>query len=48
MLEGYVSRIDAAADIDDITYDYEDVWKPMMEGYGPEIDAMVDELKNRR
>ena len=47
MLEGYVSRIDAAEDIDDITYDYEGVWKPMMESYDAEIDAMVDELKNR-
>ncbi len=48
MLEGYVKRISESESIDDITYDYEDVWKPMMDGYGPEIDAMVEELKNRR
>ena len=47
MLDGYVKRIMDAEDIDDITYDYEDVWKPMMEAARPEIDAMVKELKER-
>jgi len=47
MLEGYVKRINAAEDDSDITYDYEDVWKPMMEGYQAEIAQMVEELKNR-
>ena len=47
MLEGYVKRINSAEDESDITYDYEDVWKPMMEGYRDEIAQMVEELKNR-
>ena len=47
MLDGYVKRITEAEDIDDITYEYEDVWKPMMEAARPEIDAMVKELKER-
>ncbi len=47
MLEGYVKRINAAEDDSDITYDYEDVWKPMMEGYQAEIAQMVEELKSR-
>lgn len=47
MLDGYVKRIESAEDISDLTYDYEDVWKPMMEAAQPEIAAMVEELKNR-
>ena len=47
MLEGYVKRIREAEDVDDITYEYEEVWKPMMEAARPEIEAMVEELKNR-
>lgn len=47
MLDGYVKRIDSAEDISDLTYDYTDVWKPMMEAAKPEIAAMVEELKNR-
>ena len=47
MLEGYVKRIDSADDIDDITYSYEDDWKDMMLAADPEIDAMIEELKNR-
>lgn len=47
MLDGYVKRIEDASDISDLTYDYEEVWKPMMEASRPEIAAMVDELKNR-
>lgn len=46
MLDGYVKRI-SDSDIDDVTYEYTDVWKPMMEAADPEIDAMVEELKNR-
>ena len=47
MLKGYVSRIESAKDIDDITYDYEDNWKIMMEDTQPEIATIVEELKNR-
>lgn len=47
MLDGYCKRIRDAEDIDDITYDYEEVWKPMMEAAQPEIAAMVEELRNR-
>jgi len=47
MLAGYVERMDKSDDIEDLTYSYEDEWKPLMETYQPEIAAMVDELKNR-
>ena len=47
MLAGYVDRMDRADDIGDLTYSYEDEWKPLMEAYRPEIAAMVAELKNR-
>ncbi len=46
MLKGYVARIKAADDLEDICYDYEDGWKEMMEDYQPEIAAQVEELKN--
>ena len=46
MLDGYVKRIQTS-ELDDVTYEYEDVWKPMMEAVDGEIDAMVEELKNR-
>ena len=47
MLEGYVNRISATKDIDDLTfyYDDEDGWKPLMEAAQPEIAAAVEELK---
>lgn len=47
MLDGYIKRIREAEDMDDITYEYEEVWKPMMEAARPEIEAMVQELKDR-
>jgi len=49
MLEGYVRRIRAAEDEEDITYAYEgeDGWKEMMEDMKPEIAKTVEELKNR-
>ena len=47
MLDGYVKRISDASDESELTYDYEEVWKPMMEASRPEISAMVEELKNR-
>lgn len=47
MLEGYVQRIENAEDIEDITYEYEDNWKDMMESAQPEIAQIVEDLKNR-
>ena len=47
MLEGYVNRIKNAEDIDDITYEYEDNWDALMESARPDIEKMVEELKNR-
>ncbi len=47
LLEGYVKRIRAAEDPEDITYDYEDGWDEMMEEARPEIYAQVEELRNR-
>ncbi|MCQ2553724.1 MAG: hypothetical protein MJ150_05405, partial [Clostridia bacterium] len=46
MLEGYCKRIESG-DEDDVTYDYEDGWKDMMEAAQPMIAARVEELKNR-
>lgn len=47
MLRGYVARLDAAEDEEDVTYWYEDEWEVLMEAAKPEIAAMVEELKNR-
>lgn len=47
MLDGYVKRIQSATDESDITYDYKDVWEPMMAGYRLDIAQTVEELKNR-
>ena len=46
MLEGYVRRIETE-DIDDLTFDYVDGWKDMMEDAQPEIAARVEELRAR-
>jgi len=46
LLEGYCKRL-ATGDADDVTYDYEDGWKEMMEAVQPEIEKRVEELKNR-
>lgn len=47
LLEGYVKRIRAAKDADDITFDYAGDWDEQMEDAKPEIAKMVEELKNR-
>ena len=47
MLEGYIRRLNAAEDVEDITYCYEDEWDELMEAAKPEIAAMVEELRNR-
>ena len=47
MLDGYVKRIEEAADDDDVCFEYEDDWKELMEMYQPEIARTVEELKNR-
>lgn len=46
MLDGYCKRIEED-DFEDLTYDYEDGWKDMMEDAQPRIAAMVEELKAR-
>ncbi len=46
MLEGYVRRIETE-DIEDLTFDYVDGWKDMMEDAQPEIAARVEELRAR-
>ena len=46
LLEGYCKRL-SANDPDDVTYDYEDGWKDMMEAAQEDIKARVEELKNR-
>ena len=46
MLDGYCRRIETE-DIDDLTFDYEDGWKDMMEDAQAEIAARVEELKTR-
>ena len=46
MLAGYVQRINND-NIDDITYDYEDDWKDIMEEYQEDIAEEVEELKRR-
>ena len=47
LLEGYVERIHAAKDEEDVTYDFQDGWDELMAAARPEIAAMVEELKNR-
>ena len=46
MLENYVNRM-KGADIDDLTFDYEDNWKDIMEDDRVKIMADVEILKNR-
>lgn len=46
LLQGYCARI-ASEDPEDLTYDYEGDWKELMEEYQPEIEKIVEELKNR-
>ena len=46
LLEGYCKRL-AENDADDVTYDYEDGWKDMMDAAKPEIERRVQELKER-
>ena len=46
MLDGYVRRI-RTEDIEDLTFDYEDGWKDIMEDAQPAIAARVEELKQR-
>ncbi len=46
MLDGYCHRIETE-DIDDLTFDYEDGWKDMMEDAQADIAARVAELKAR-
>ena len=46
MLENYVNRM-KDADIDDLTFDYEDNWKDIMEDDRIKIMADVEILKNR-
>jgi thymidylate synthase len=46
MLDGYVRRIQSE-DIEDLTFDYEDGWKDIMEDAQPAIAARVEELKQR-
>ena len=46
MLDGYCRRIETE-DIDDLTFDYEDGWKDMMEDAQEDIAARVEELKTR-
>lgn len=47
MLDGYVKRIKEAGDVYDVCFDYEEDWEELMEMYKPEIEKMVEELKNR-
>lgn len=47
MLDGYCRRIEEAEDEDDLTFEYEDGWKDMMEEAQPEIAKKVEELRNR-
>ena len=44
--DGYVRRI-RTEDIEDLTFDYEDGWKDIMEDAQPAIAARVEELKQR-
>ena len=44
LLEGYCKRLLAG---EDLTYDYEDGWKDMMEAAQPDIAKRVEELKAR-
>lgn len=46
LLDGYCKRL-SSGDFDDVTYDYEDGWKDMMEAVQPEIAKRVEELKSR-
>lgn len=48
MLDGYVKRIKDAADIEDITFDYEYGWRELMEAAQPDIAAMVEKLRNQQ
>ncbi len=47
LLSGYVRRLDAAEDEEDVTYCYADEWDELMAAARPEIAAMVEELKRR-
>ena len=47
MLEGYVKRIEAAEDEDDVCFDYEDDWAEEMAGYREEIAKQVQLLKEQ-
>ena len=47
MLEGYVKRIENADDEYDVCFDYIDGWDEDMELAKPEIEKLVEELKNR-
>lgn len=46
LLDGYVNRINMNS-TDELTYCYEGEWKELMEDAKPEIEKMVEELKNR-
>ncbi|MBP5167538.1 MAG: hypothetical protein ILP09_09805 [Oscillospiraceae bacterium] len=43
LLEGYVTRIRSG---EDVTFEYEEEWLPMMEEARPEIEKTVERLKN--
>ena len=45
LLAGYVKRIRDAEDIDDITYEYEDGWKDIMDDEIPGILEQVEKMK---
>ena len=45
LLEGYVKRIQSAEDDEDITYEYEDGWKEVMDDEAPEILAQAQRMQ---
>ena len=47
MLKGYLKRIEED-DVEEITFDYEDDWKEMMEDARPAILSQVETLKKQQ
>ena len=45
LLEGYVRRIREAQDEEDITYEYEDGWKEVMDDEAPQILAQAERMR---
>ena len=48
LLDGYVNRIKAAEDPDELTYYYEGDWEELMKSACPEIAEAVEALKNQQ